>query len=488
MPVAHTHHHDPGDHDDRGAAGAPAWHRGGTARRLTLALLIPAGVLTALAMALLWPRDAPHAAPAAEGPVRALGQVVAVEHVTCPQLPEEGQRPPGLAARCGTVTVRVTDGPGAGRRVRTDVPSGPGAVRVAPGDDVVLMYVRDAVNGQRAYSIVDHQRTTGLWVLAAAFALAVVAFGRWRGVTALAGLAVTFAVLLLFIVPAILDGRSPVLVAIVGSAAIMLSVLYLTHGFSLTTTVAVAGTLVSLTVTAALSAVATAGTHLSGVADETSNYLTITQRGVDMRGLLLAGIVIGALGVLDDVTVAQSATVTELALANPAYGFRRLYRAATRIGRAHIASVINTIVLAYAGAALPLVLLLSVGTAPIGEVLTGELIAQELVRSAVGTIGLIAAVPVTTALAAALAARHAVRAADDGGDAHDARAAGGTRGAGDAQAAPDTHDTPDTHDAGDAGDGAGDAGADGAGARPERRPVVADPWAAFVEYRESRER
>ncbi|MGW4941902.1 YibE/F family protein [Actinoplanes sp. NPDC004185] len=235
--------------------------------------------------------------------------------------------------------------------------------------------------------------------------MAVIAFGRWRGLTALAGLGVTFGVLLFFIVPAILDGRSPVAVAVVGAAAIMLTVLYLTHGLGRTTTIAVAGTLISLTITALLSALATAGVHLSGVADETSNYVSITQADVNMRGLLLAGIVIGALGVLDDVTVTQSATVTELALANPAYGFRQLYAAATRIGRAHIASVINTIVLAYAGASLPLMLLFSAGNTPVSELLTGELIAQELVRSAVGTIGLIAAVPITTALAVLVATR-----------------------------------------------------------------------------------
>jgi uncharacterized membrane protein len=147
--------------------------------------------------------------------------------------------------------------------------------------------------------------------------------------------------------------------------------------------------------------------HLSGVADETASYLTITQGDVNMRGLLLAGIVIGSLGVLDDVTVTQSATVTELALANPTYGFRQLYGSATRIGRAHIASVINTIVLAYAGASLPLMLLFAAGGTPVSQLLTGELVAQELVRSAVGTIGLITAVPITTALAALLATRPA---------------------------------------------------------------------------------
>src|SRR4029453_2487491 len=123
-------------------------------------------------------------------------------------------------------------------------------------------------------------------------------------------------------------------------------------------------------------------------------------------GLLLAGIVIGSLGVLDDVTGTPSATAPELAAADPASGFRRLYAAATRIGRAHIASVINTIVLAYAGASLPLMLLFAAGNTPAGELLTSQLIAQELVRSAVGTIGLITAVPITTALAAFAAVHH----------------------------------------------------------------------------------
>lgn len=369
------------------------------ARRITLLLLVPAVLITLVGMLLLWPHDTPRAEGAA-GPAVVTGEVVAVIPAECPPVPE-GDAP---EEDCGTVQVRLDDGP----VITTDVPNGPGAPEVAAGDDITLLALNDeAAPTGMSYSISDHQRGGELWMLGAAFALAVVAFGRWRGVTALAGLAVTFGILLWFIVPAILDGRSPVLVAVVGAAAIMLIVLYLTHGLSLTTTVAVAGTLASLAITAILAAVATAGVHLTGVADETSNFLTITQGDVNMRGLLLAGIVIGSLGVLDDVTVTQSATVAELAVANPSYGFRRLYGAATRIGRAHIASVINTIVLAYAGASLPLMLLFAAGDTPLDEVLTSQMIAQELVRSAVGTIGLVAAVPITTALAALLAARRA---------------------------------------------------------------------------------
>lgn len=396
MSPTHTHTH----HSEN-----PAEPTGRAVRRLTLALLLPAALLTIAAMVSLWPNDPPQQ-PVADGPTRAYGQVTAVQRDPCPELPEDVEPPPGLPTECGTATVKLTDGPGAGSTVTTEVPSGPGAIEVADDDDVVLLYLQDSPQGGTSYSIMDHQRATELWWLGAAFALAVIAFGRWRGLTALLGLGVTFTVLLLFVVPAILDGRSPLLVAVVGAAAIMLTVLYLTHGLHLSTTIAVAGTLLSLTITAALSALVTTGTHLSGIADETANYLNVTQSDVNMRGLLLAGIVIGSLGVLDDVTVTQSATVTELARANPAYRFRQLYSAGTRVGRAHIASVINTIVLAYAGASLPLMLLFAAGNTPVSELLTGELIAQELVRSAVGTIGLVAAVPITTALSAFMATRH----------------------------------------------------------------------------------
>ncbi|MFI5842672.1 YibE/F family protein [Catenuloplanes sp. NPDC051500] len=369
------------------------------ARRIVLALLIPAVLLTALGMILLWPSAV--STPSRDGgPVELDATVESVRLTECPELPEGVPAPPA----CGTVRIRLEEGDRAGEIVETGVPAGPGAATVEPGDAIVVMYLEGSPSGEQ-YSIADHRRTTGLWILAAAVALAVIAFGRWRGVRALAGLAVTFAVLLLFVVPAILDGRSPLLVAVVGAAAIMLIVLYLTHGFTLSTSVAVAGTLVSLTITAVLSAFATDLVHLTGVADEETAFLNLTQGAVNMQGLLLAGIVIGALGVLDDVTVTQAETVRELAAANPRYGLRDLYRAATRVGRAHIASVVNTIVLAYAGASLPLMLLFAVGGTPVTELLTGQPIAQELVRSGVGTLGLIAAVPITTALAALLAAR-----------------------------------------------------------------------------------
>ena len=188
--------------------------------------------------------------------------------------------------------------------------------------------------------------------------------------------------------------------AVVGAALIMFVVLYLTHGVTAQTSVAVLGTLGSLVLTGVLATLATAATHLTGFGSEDATTLSMFQADVDLHGLLLAGIIIGSLGVLDDVTVTQAATVTELAHANPGLTRLQLYRAATRVGRAHIASTVNTIVLAYAGASLPLLLLLTADSPPVGQILTSEFLAQEIVRSAVATLGLIAAVPLTTGLAA----------------------------------------------------------------------------------------
>ena len=389
MTPAHTGHHRHGLDNPRHPAGLTG------SGRLIAALLIPAAVITMVALIWLWPGGASaEDQPAATQRVN--GTVLAVNQTPCPARQPNS---PLLPTVCGTVAVGLDSGPDAGTQVTVDVPAGPGAPRVATADKVVLFYQPD-MPADRRYQITDHQRGRPLWLLTAVFALAVIAYGRWRGVSALAGLAVTFAVLLLFIVPAILDGRSPLLVAITGSAAIMFTVLYLTHGVNLPTTVALVGTLISLTLTGLLAAATTTITKLSGIADEESGLLSIAHANVNMQGLLLAGILIGALGVLDDVTVTQATTVDELAHANPEMGVGQLYRAATRVGRAHIASVTNTIVLAYAGASLPLLLLISASNHPIGEVLTNQLIAQEIVRSAVGTIGLIAAVPITTALAA----------------------------------------------------------------------------------------
>jgi uncharacterized membrane protein len=342
-------------------------------------VLLPAAVATIVAMIVLWPGRVRLPAPGESGGQRALGTVVAMTTTSA--------------------TVRVTDGPGVGADTTVDLPTGPGAPRLSPGDGVVLLYLPDAVPGGHPYTVVDSQRGVPMiWLLAVSVGVILI-FGRVLGLTSLIGLVASFAVLLLFIIPALLRGSPPLVVAVVGAAAIMFAALYLTHGVNAHTSVAIAGTLASLVLTGVLGVAFTAALHLTGVASDDDAFLAATRSGVDMRGLLLAGVVIGALGVLDDVTVTQSATVAELAAAG---GQSRLeiYRAASRIGRAHVASAVNTIVLAYAGGSLPVLLLLATSTQPISQVLTGEFLAEEILRSAVGTIGLVASVPITTALAA----------------------------------------------------------------------------------------
>jgi len=230
--------------------------------------------------------------------------------------------------------------------------------------------------------------------------VAVVVLGRWRGLRALLGLAISVLVLVVFVLPAILEGQSPLLVAVVGSAAIMLVALYLAHGLSLMTTTAVLGTLASLGLTALLARLFVSAAQLTGFSTEEASILQLSAEQVNIQGLILGGIVIGSLGVLDDVTVTQASAVAELRLANPRYGFIDLYRSALRIGRDHIASTVNTLVLAYAGASLPLLILFRQASRNVSDVLTGEVVAVEIVRTLVGSIGLVASVPITTALAA----------------------------------------------------------------------------------------
>ncbi|HUS62747.1 MAG TPA: YibE/F family protein [Acidimicrobiales bacterium] len=298
---------------------------------------------------------------------------------------------------CSVLDVRLTSGPSRGDTVTIPLQGVIDPI-YDKGDDVILGFIADAADGQQ-YFIQDFQRRTPLLWLALLFSLAVVVLGRFRGLSALAGLVVSLAVLVWFVLPAILQGESPLGVAIVGSAAIMLVALYLAHGFSARTTAAAIGTLASLALTGVLGAMFVAATHLTGLTSEEATFLQAFS-DVNVQGLILAGIVIGSLGVLDDVTVTQVSAVWELHAADPGMPSRSLYTAGLRIGRDHIASTVNTLVLAYAGASLPLLVLFSQSGRGLGDVIGSEVVAIEVVRTLVGSIGLVASVPITTALAA----------------------------------------------------------------------------------------
>jgi len=257
-----------------------------------------------------------------------------------------------------------------------------------------------------AYYLADYQRKVPLLMLGLLFAVAVVGLARWRGAAALLGLAVSLLVIVRFVLPAILAGSSPLAVSLVGASVIAILIIYLAHGVNIRTTAAVLGTLCALAVTALLAVVFVAATRLTGLSSEEGTYLRgVLGTKVNLQGLLLGGIVIGALGVLNDVTVTQAAAVWEIYQANPTMAPRDLYRSAMRIGRDHIASTVDTLVLAYAGAALPLFVVFTIAGRRLIELLSGEIVAEELVKTLVGSLGLVASVPITTALACLLVGR-----------------------------------------------------------------------------------
>jgi uncharacterized membrane protein len=216
---------------------------------------------------------------------------------------------------------------------------------------------------------------------------------------------VAYGVLVWFVVPALLAGRPPLAVGLVGGSAILFAVLYLAHGPSARTSTALLGTLISLALAGGLAAVFTASTHLTGLSSDVVVALQTAAPQVSFPGLVLCGVVIGALGVLNDVTVTQASAVWELHAADPLASARRLFASAMRIGRDHIASSVYTLVLAYAGSALPLLLLVDLSRQPAGMVLTGDEVATELLRALIGATALVASVPITTALAAHLVTR-----------------------------------------------------------------------------------
>lgn len=323
-------------------------------------------------------------------------------------VPEEqaGEVPP-----CVAITFRLDQGPDEGEeRVQEFPADDPDTGRneaattpeFAEGDEVVLGLVEGAEE-PFDYQYQDRQRRGSLLVLLLIFIAVVVALGALRGLLALAGLGASLLVVLAFVIPAVIAGESPVLVAVVGAAAVAFVALYVAHGFTPLTTVALLGTLLSLALVLVLSVVFTEVGQFSGFVSEEALDLTAIATSIDVtidaRGLLLAGAVIGALGAVDDMTVTQAAAVAELRAANPETGRRRLFRSAMRIGRDHVASTVNTLALAYAGAAMPLLILFVISAQSLGTIANNEIIAAEILRTLVGSIGLVASVPITTWLA-----------------------------------------------------------------------------------------
>jgi uncharacterized membrane protein len=360
-------------------------------------------VLALVGVVVFWPSgDAPSLGVTARNLVDA--KVTSVEQSTCLSV-----EVPEATEDCQRVEARLSDGSVVFFVVLatdTRIPE------LDEGDRVVLFESPSSPSEFR-YSFVDFQRGPPLLLLALVFAVVVILLGRWQGVRALAGLVVSGLVLVGFLVPSLLRDSPAVLVALTAAAVIAFAAIYLAHGVNMASSVALVSTLVSLAVITLLAVVVVSAARITGISDESAQVLRITASAVDLRGLLIAGIVIGALGALDDVTVSQVSTVGALRRADPSMPAGRLYQEASRVGRDHVASTVNTLVLTYAGAALPLLLLFAQGDQSVLRVLSGEIVAIEIVRTLVGSIGLVLSVPIATLLAA-----HVLRPSDEGTGQH----------------------------------------------------------------------
>lgn len=276
---------------------------------------------------------------------------------------------------------------------------------LAVGDKVVVSISKTPENVINAY-FVDFVRTTPILWLTGIFAAAIILISRWKGVRALLSTVFSLYIIIGYIIPHILVGEDPLLVSIIGSIILLGVTLYLTYGWTLKTHAAVISMVIVLLLTGALSALFVVFTKLNGTGDENVMFLMqLMETPINLRGLLLGGMIIGALGVLDDLVTTQASAVFELHHANPNFRFRDLYNSAMRIGQDHVAATVNTLVLAYAGASLPMLLMFSLAKGDYAYLVNFSFIAEEIVRTLVGSLGLIAAVPLTTAIAIFFATR-----------------------------------------------------------------------------------
>ena len=365
-----------------------------------LGLVAGIGLATLVGLVVWWPRgDVVDTGASLAGLSFPRGVVVEVTPGECVTVEL------AVPTDCDLVTVELSTGADAGARVPVQVAAIDFATpELSVGDHLILQY-NPMAPPQYAYTFWEFQRELPLAMLAVLFVVVVLAFGRWQGLRALSGLVVTFGIIIWFLLPSLLRDQPAVAVAVVAASLIAFATLYLSHGFSLETTVALVGTMASLVVIATLAAVFVGLANLTGLSDSDVQLLRVSAEALDPVGLLLAGTIIGALGVLDDVTVTQTFAVAELRAANPAMAARELYQRGLRVGREHIAATVNTLVLAYVGASLSLMLFFVQSERPIGQVLGQEAVGIEIVRMLVGSIGLVAAVPITTALAVMVSQR-----------------------------------------------------------------------------------
>ncbi|WP_082413432.1 YibE/F family protein [Arthrobacter sp. Edens01] len=374
------------------------------ANRLLAWILVPLGLLAFAGMVALWPSGDtgevtvadPYAT--ADGVRIDTGSVQRVLEEDCPSaatLTQAGAQAP----QCQVAYALPSSG---GAAVPVEVPPEIAKTNeIEAGDTIRYLNLEDVMvdSGAPPYIFMDFVRSVPIAALAVLYAGVVIAVARWRGLRALIGLGGAYAVLAGFILPGLVEGKPPLLLGLVGSSVIMIGVLYFAHGFSARTSTALLGTLFGLAITAGLAAWATDAAHLVGVDNENAYALINASDELSISGIILCGLIISGLGVLNDVTITQSSAVWEMYELAPGASAKRLFAGAMRVGRDHIASTVYTIAFAYAGAALPVLILVSLYDRTLAETLTSGELAEEVIRTLVGSIGLVLAIPVTTAVA-----------------------------------------------------------------------------------------
>ena len=388
MGAGHSHSHE-----------APALGLSATARRATLALLVVVGVVTIAGLIWLWPISHPSvggSSMTAEGVDAVSGRITAL--APCEDTGESSGQGPQHA--CQIAQVEITGGPSAGQTVPVELIGVSGLSGLQVGDGVNVAEVAGIDGEASTWAFVTADRMPVLIGFLIVFVLAVLGVAGRKGLFGLLGLIVAGAVLFGFMIPALTSGHPAVAVAIIGSTAIMFVVLYLAHGISWRTTSAFVGTWLSLIVTTGLGALGVWMARLSGMSSEETLALAGVLGKLDFPDILTCSLVIGGLGVLNDVTITQASSVWEIRAAGPHLTRRQLFTSGMRIGRDHIASTIYTIVFAYAGASLSLLLLLSLYDQPLNLLLSTEQFSEEIIRTLGSGIGLVLSVPLTTGVAA----------------------------------------------------------------------------------------
>ncbi len=397
--MGHSHQHTRGSSEP----SAPATAARRRANLLLSAVLVPLGVVTLIAMVLLWPGGdrsslavaSPYAT--AEGVSFDRGTVREVGEGDCPS----SRATVDAGGTALTCTIAYTQPALGGGLIPVEVtPELAKTDAVEPGDEIRYLDLASVMqDGAAPYVFVDFVRSVPIVALAVLYAVVVIAVARWRGLRAMIGLVGALVVLAQFILPGLVEGAPPLLLGLVGSIVIMYGVLYFAHGFSARTSTALLGTVFGLGITAVLAAWATDAAHLTGVGDENAYTLVNASDELSISSIILCGLIISGLGVLNDVTITQSSAVWELYELAPNTSGRRLFGSAMRIGRDHIASTVYTIAFAYAGAALPVLILVSLYDRTLIDTLTSGELAEEVVRTLVGSIGLVLAIPLTTLIA-----------------------------------------------------------------------------------------